>query len=316
MDSVKVTVILGAGASHDSFNSNIRVSALEWWPPLAAHIFGSNQQSDDYYDHRGDSFLAILNKYAGAESVAAVVAPHYSQPDFDLENILSEVAANPSLSRHFLEVPPYLRDIFANVSRAFGSRPGNYFALASGLLSRVDHEVLFLTLNYDSLLERNLTYFSSRVYTFDHISSYVADRQAKVVKAHGREDWFAPLHSLNDQPAGDITWNGILDQHGLNLMDPQIFVKRNHIGATKSLTSADFEEMESGFSVPVYPVLTAPLAEKRDSDLVCPDEHTLFAEEFMRDCAKFLVIGTSGQRHRFIPVDRQIGPRNTDYSLR
>ena len=44
----------------------------------------------------------------------------------------------------------------------------------------------------------------------------------------------------------------------------------------------------------IYPILTAPMAGKGPADVVCPDSHIEFAKEFLADCHKFLIIGSSG----------------------
>ena len=44
----------------------------------------------------------------------------------------------------------------------------------------------------------------------------------------------------------------------------------------------------------LYPVLTAPLAGKNLKDAVCPARHMDAARDFLKDCRKFLIIGTSG----------------------
>ena len=58
----------------------------------------------------------------------------------------------------------------------------------------------------------------------------------------------------------------------------------------------DVESVQSaveGVSL-LYPLLTAPLAGKGQADLVCPGEHVKAARDFLKDCKKFLIIGSSG----------------------
>ena len=80
----KIVVILGAGASYDSFNSNTNNVKSAWWPPLAEHLFGDFPE-DDHYAERIESFLPVLERYSGAQAVAAYLAPFYRNQDFSLE---------------------------------------------------------------------------------------------------------------------------------------------------------------------------------------------------------------------------------------
>ena len=163
-------------------------------------------------------------------------------------------------------------------------------------MAKNEHEVLFLTLNYDTLLERDLLAFKRSVYSFDKIDDYInQERHAKVVKVHGSSNWFRPLHALNKRHSDGFDWTSVLDNYGLRLMDNSIHIAPDSKTLTKDLGAKNFPSMDTAWgTMPVYPVLTAPLAEKGESDLVCPEPHTKFAMNFMSKCPKFLVIGTSG----------------------
>lgn len=55
-------------------------------------------------------------------------------------------------------------------------------------------------------------------------------------------------------------------------------------------TAKEYRSNEGFF----YPIVTAPLADKTLDAAVCPLTHKQVAKDFLADCRKFLVIGTSG----------------------
>ncbi|MCH8910948.1 MAG: SIR2 family protein [Chloroflexi bacterium] len=296
-ETKKTTVILGAGASFDSWNTDPRNAQEQWWPPLAAHLFGSHP-SDTRRRKRADSFIRTLNRYPGAEYVAGLLNQMNIGEDYRFEDELTRIASNPNLAKHFREVPPYISDIISEVSVHFGRTSGNYAALIADLIISPDDEVLFITLNYDTLLEQALSRFDSASYSFSSMDHYVArdeDRQAKVVKVHGSCNWHRALYNPLTRPSLSTTWDDLLDDHGLELLDEDIHVQNLGSGESVRALTVRFEYGDGQvIDVPAYPVITAPLAAKSDDDLVCPSNHSQYAREFVAKCDKFLVIGTSG----------------------
>ena len=160
--------------------------------------------------------------------------------------------------------------------------PTSYLQLASDLLGEHPHDVLFLTLNYDDLLEWALTRLYPEEYRFTGMADYVADaRRAKVVKLHGSIDWFRLL------PAdGNAAWATAAREFDIYapLPDHEIIVS-DQPHDVYMVTVQDHR---------VYPVLTVPLAGKGPANTVCPSSHIAAAKEFIGGCSKFLIIGTSG----------------------
>ena len=61
-----------------------------------------------------------------------------------------------------------------------------------------------------------------------------------------------------------------------------------------------------------YPILTAPLAGKSGDEMVCPGSHRALAREFLAQCDKFLVIGSSGSDDDLLELlDAALEPRLT-----
>ncbi len=181
------------------------------------------------------------------------------------------------IRQYFKHIPPYLRDLLYEVSKKYVGIPGCYVQLAMQLLADVPHEVMFILLNYDDLLERALAEFDPAL-AIQSIDDYVASgRQATVVKVHGSIDWVTPTPNAN-------SW-----QDSIASFDP---VKRPEEIARVQLGTSISGAVHSERWV--YPVLTAPLAGKGTEAFVCPENHSAALSEFLPDCRKYLFIGTSG----------------------
>lgn len=147
----KAVVILGAGASFDVANPSVPAQN-HLRPPLARELF----------EHR---FSDLRFPYPGAVIIGSELGARASTGDaFDLEAYLTRYAesANPETRRHFREVPAYLRDVLMRCADGYVRTPANYNRLVSRLLEPMTHQILFLILNYDVLLERALSTYDPR----------------------------------------------------------------------------------------------------------------------------------------------------------
>ena len=289
MSMQKVCVILGAGASYDvggegsPINDSLR-------PPLAIDLFNIKR-------HR--SYWNIIRQYSGAKFLGQRLARKSSSEAIDIERELKEYAnhENGQIREHFKHIPAYLRDLLYSVSTGYTEVPSSYVELVQTLLADCTHEVLFLILNYDNLLEQALTLFDSATFRFSDINQYVAESQnVKVVKMHGSINWFRCMPG-----AGNERWDSTVAN--FNIFEPlpeHELIIRDGVPEVKSIALEGHR---------VYPVLTAPLAGKGLSDAVCPESHINAAKEFISRCAKFLIIGTSGLDEDLLELlDKTIDP--------
>lgn len=257
----KACVILGAGASHDGWISG----APAVLPPVTVGLFDDGQPS----------FVSLLSQYPGARYLANLIV---GRPD--IEAVLHDLALreDPVTRKQFKEVPAYLRDvIYATTTSA--SIPGSYVELIDGLLVRRPHDVLFLVLNYDTLLEQAL---AGRGLLYKALEDYIRpERPAKIIKLHGSVNWFMNIGNATN------TWMDLIEDFdifqkppdsGMHVVDDVKFVHNGVFGNQR-----------------LYPIVTAPLAGKSPSDVRCPDAHTQVTEEFLADCGKVLIIGSSGR---------------------
>ena len=206
-----------------------------------------------------------------------------------MEDALRHYAEHPSeqLRQRFKHIPPYLRDLLWLCSEEYTRVPSGYVRLVTQLLAEHPHEVMFILMNYDDLLEKALTSFDG-AYTFDKLPYYIAEhRSAKVVKLHGSIDWFRPMPG-----PPNLSWTQCVEE--LNIQNPYANIQVIKHGSSTRDTQVSKDIWGWEFTPWVYPVLTAPLAGKGLADAVCPGTHQSFARKFLATCAKVLVIGTSG----------------------
>lgn len=274
----KICVILGAGASNDVKGEGSAFINKGLRPPLARGLF-------DLAQH--DEFRPILDEYEGAVVLAQGLATRSGNPDFDLEKELKRLATHPEdqIREHFKGIPPYLRDLLMMCSYNYTSYPSSYMELVKALLGEAPSDVLFLVLNYDDLLEQALDRYSTGEILFTTMGDYVrSDRSVRVVKFHGSINWFKLIGPASNG------WKALLG--GMDVLakpqDDQIHVIGNRGGNRSRTYQIEFERNL------VYPVLTAPLAGKGVAEMVCPADHLETAREFLVDCSRFLIIGSSG----------------------
>lgn len=270
----KACVILGAGASNDVDNGSPPVlNHGDFRPPLASDLLaiGSHPQ-----------YSQVLQPYPGARALASILSPMSGQTTFALETELRRLSEHPDerVRRQFKHVPPYLRDLLWRASYQYTNTPGTYLQLIYALLADVPHHVLFLILNYDTLLEQALELFDPGI-NFEIMSSYVReDRQAKLVKPHGSIDWFKLIGGSS------LSWEDTVFSQDVFQRPPdnEIYIQ-NVQGPLQSVLITGNRP---------YPILTAPLAGKGIADMVCPIAHIEVAKDFLKQCRKYLIIGTSG----------------------
>ena len=193
----KACVILGAGASHDVWDRGAIIRHRDLQPPLAKDLF-------DITKHQ--VYQEILREYPGAQFLAQQLASRLSGGIQSLEDALRGYAnhSNGQIREHFKHIPAYLRDLIYRTSNQYVDIPSCYIQLVHSLLADHEHQVLFLSLNYDDLLEKALFRFDQTL-MFSDLDDYTAgNRQAIVMKLHGSINWFKLL------VRGGADWEGIV----------------------------------------------------------------------------------------------------------
>ncbi len=272
----KLTIILGAGASHSLNPDPKALDNQGYRPPLAADIFRGNAE-----------FRRILNKYPLAEVLASDIDRKIRQnkEGVGLEQILKEYESSLKsgkdslITRNFLQIPLYLNELFGEIAVHFTKQPDEYNNLVTLALEKLD-EVLFLTLNYDTLLEIPLA--RNFGVDFSNEVDYINQSGWLLVKLHGSTNWYRPFPQ-EAQALDDAEYFQILKSTQLPLPLQKHFVFFKIFEHAKKYDG----------NTPVYPAITVPVDGKYDIN--CPETHQAKAKEFLADCHNYLIIGTSGK---------------------
>ena len=271
----RAAVVIGAGASFEVHNGTVPVLDPELRPPVARQLFESR-----FWNYR--------RHYPGAEVLGAELGRLAMSQDesFDLEARLTAYATSGDerTRRAFKDIPPYLRDVLVSVNTKYVPSPTNYINLVRRLLHDGTHEVFFIVLNYDTLLERALARYD-RSLAISSMDDYVVrTRQARVIKVHGSTNWAIPIPGTGRGEDQRRSWMDALDE-----FEPAMAAGDQIVLDEQTEASLGWRHPNSGRYL--YPRLTAPLRGKTFS---CPDGHTKRLQEFLAECHKFLIIGTSG----------------------
>lgn len=269
-------VVLGAGASFDCANAS-STTIEEWRPPLAADLFNISKRPQ---------YEGILQQYHGANVLAADLAEQSLAGTLNLERSLRTYSRHDDdrLRHCFFDVPPYLNALITQVSRRYTKFHGTFVRFIISVLSDVPHYVVFVSLNYDNILEQALAKFDAR-FRFGELDDYVNYPQAIVIKPHGSIDWGIRLPSQSKRSTYSKRLIPEIPRDG--------FVPE----MKKEMVRVDY-----------YPALTAPLAEKTEHDFMCPISHLTTLTGRLPAVRKALFIGTSGWDHHVLRyLDGRLG---------
>ena len=258
-------VILGAGASHDA----LREGADQ--PPLASGLF------DRHYDD-------IQRKYPGVDGIRDTILARMKQGQ-SLESILGRLVENPerNIQRHLLELPFYLQELLERFS---ATRPGTYDTLIT-LIQEAQLSVIFVTLNYDCLLDKAIARrYSSNIVSIDDYIDPSFSRNWNYVKLHGSVDWEyrtpIPVKKGSEEPShiDQLNASGVSLGHATS--KPQMLTEPGHTRLPRALLP----------DVLTHPALAVPADTTKN--VVCPDTHVEVLREALRSDPAVLVIGNQG----------------------
>lgn len=291
--SEKLCVILGAGASYDvATEGNLRTIGASH-PPLANELFNI-QQSQSYGDNNYNNYL---RHYPSAAFLASHLGVVLANRKMGMEEALTNLANSPNSTfrKHFVQIPMYLWHLIGAVTSHYVSRPGAYDSLLTSLFMKGEFEVLFIVMNYDLLFEKALeAYFGPSIIT--DIDDYM-NESFKLLKPHGSVNWWLILPGERDQYAQHhsiLTWDIIRNSIGGDIVFREMSINENsscwqiHLEQKDKLWSKYLKQHA------LYPLITAPLANKTINDFVCPLMQREAAQEYLSDCDHFLIVGSSG----------------------
>lgn len=264
---MNLLVVFGAGASFDVSGPGNTVLNGRLRPPLASHLFEGR-------------FAEELRRYPGAATLAQRLA---GTGGTALESRLREYSehSNQELRDCFKGLPPYFHDLLSKCTAGYVDFPGAYSSFVVQAAGETSHNIMAISLNYDCLFERALTLYRPSVYRFSNLDEYCADNmRVKVVKPHGSVTWRRSMGDVR------LSWDRAFDEFDLSAPLDHSMVRVS----VDSEPIADVTHQNQRW----YPVLTAPLAGKKESDFVCPDSHIQALRAFAPTADKIAFIGTSG----------------------
>jgi hypothetical protein len=167
-----LVVILGAGASRACSPLG---GESRFLPPLTADLFS-------------ERYAPILRNYPLAEAAAADIRVVVGSGALVIERFLREQLRDSTdeyARRRYRQIPLYLHELLMEVSRHYTTHPDNTDRLINAALAL--DSVLFLTLNYDTILDLRLALQTGPITSMD---DYVReDQKWALVKLHGSVDW-------------------------------------------------------------------------------------------------------------------------------
>jgi hypothetical protein len=268
----RLFVIVGAGASFDCSSQGIPKPGGPV-PPLVTGLFDP-------------ILMPTLGRYPAAQAAGAEIRKHGKDAQA-IERFIREQyrdSTNLADRRKYVTIPCYLQDLLHKVSTTYTTQPDHYDLLVT-VLTRLS-EVVFVTLNYDTLLDDRL---HATVAPITSLEDYVHHgRNWGLVKLHGSVNWGRAV-TQRDQP--------------VDLYDP-----------SPALELAPTIEWRGGFGATLedlrlapgnawyYPALAVPVGE--EDELVCPREHVAWLKGKLAttDGAHLLVIGYSGYDREVLGV--------------
>jgi hypothetical protein len=267
----QLIVITGAGASYDS--TGIEPRNLDWQPPLVKDLFAERT-----------AFHPILGLYPDAQTLAPDLRVATRTGSVGLETYLRDHVLRSASAydrRRYRAIPLYLQHLLHDVSEHYTTHPVNYDRLINGVLRSAD-EVIFLTLNYDTILDSRLGQHS-RIRTID---DYVRpDFPWSLIKLHGSVDWARQIVGVDTSAAKDDPY---LSELVAMLPDEP------ELSEEIELRRLPIEELRRGRPNLYYPAVSVPLGP--DDELNCPASHLDFIQKRLvaTDGLNILSVGYSG----------------------
>lgn len=273
----KLTVILGAGASHGCLGNGIAARANDHWrPPLASELF----------DRRFD---LLLSRFQRLEAHLDDIRTVLSSEGANFEKCLRDFygLAERSGDRWPLDIPLYLRELLWTVSDEYLEGSSKYDTLVQRVLASSFEKVMFLNLNYDLFVEKVLR--NCNRHSFDTLGSYVPpNKNWLLIKPHGSVNWARILENWPQYLSGDlVAFPSDIDEPPRFGSEIQVVLRT--MQTPRGYYVAGVAERR------LYPQLVVPVEDPSVKKFVCPKEHEEEARAFIGSCQTFLAIGFSGR---------------------
>lgn len=184
---MKIITIFGAGASHDSKSRHVTSGRPELKPPLTDELFNEEYTA------------SFIHRYPNAAGLIPDVRRGIGDGK-TIETILTELWDRRSQNRYLgpaiTELQRYLAHFFKEVSQHYLQHGSNYRQYIS-LLQELNFESLFVSFNYDTLLDQELSQMEN--FPFTKPADYI-NCKIPLIKVHGSWNW------IQEQDGGITVW--------------------------------------------------------------------------------------------------------------
>jgi hypothetical protein len=290
--SSSLAIVIGAGASYDCIanesddippHRKTTVVNPNYRPPLTRDLFTPQP-----------AFNEILDRYPLVSGLSEEIRVRLKKAQGSqdgksesLEQILRELAASQRFDtrKHVLEVPLYLQELFWTIGDKYiESGRSKFSTLVRRVLDSSFDRVLFLTLNYDLLLDKALSEYTS--HRFTTIASYTPlGKGWFLVKAHGSVNW---ARTLSNGPDFNGDHNGFISELSV---DPRFSSETEVLLGDNNEVYFPFKPQIRYGQKYKYPWMALPADGTKE--FFCPDEQIAKTKEFLQSCRNFLFIGFS-----------------------
>jgi hypothetical protein len=279
-------VVFGSGASYDSVDHGTSSSGMAddvgWQPPLSADLFGDrptfNACIDEYPRSR-----ALIGELRGLGTELVV--------ERELGRFIEQAEHFPARHIQMAAIRFYLRRVLQGCSRSWHDAANgltNYLALVDLLRlwqSQSNERLLFVTFNYDTLLEQA---WENEVGPIREMGEYLRQPGAQIIKVHGSIDW---VHAAQADRMIDTETELILGY-------PDLAVEDRIRWNPAPLLAVSRDEL-------YVPAIAIPVASRTTYE--CPPDHLEALQSALASVRRLLVFGWAGADNEFLQMCRTHG---------
>ncbi len=255
-------------------------------PPLAAELFSDRS-----------SFVAVMAKY----SQCLPIIPRLQRPPTDgsvereLQRLQAEASNDPERHQQLSAVRYYLQEMMWECTSHWKKEVQgitNYKALLDDIRhwKKPGEKVCFVTFNYDLMLEDAFEGIGIR---FNHLSSYISDKDFLLIKLHGSINWAREVRT-------DIPY--IHDLNGPSVAK-EVIQRSANLEISKLYSVIDEYPPAAHTNFAMFPAIAIPVETKLNFE--CPEEHVNALKEFLPQVSKILVIGWRATEAPFLEMLKQ-----------
>lgn len=276
-------VIFGAGASFDSIYSyHNNIEHFQWRPPLGNEIFTTRE-----------NFKGIFNAYPGVVSLLSYLNAIDDLEDFFQKRYDFTQSYKPKeFIAELINIQFCLQHLFYVISHEnYDIGLSNYDILVNQALEYAiakNEDVLFVTFNYDLLLEfalkKKYFKFQERELTTDEYLS----TPIKIIKPHGSCNWFRRFNENPFRPDYDYQYQIFNEKYDFDRIDFML---------DKEIRVIRHAERKNGF---FFPQLLIPFKSK--DSFIMPTEQREYLENNLDKVDEILIIGWKGTEYNFLEL--------------